>query len=321
MTHPTIEKIVVLLRIKVNSIIMTNNLSVLLKKYSVPALFLIVGILLLIVGVKTNQDWTFMMSAVLMFVAGALSALYSSGKLKTSIILIFGAMAGIAGIYALYMSTTTVKDTIATQDQNKYAFTLSTQNLMDIRYVQKEHFKKNGTYLKTWDEFTDFLNNGTIPFVESEGTVPGRRISSAERDFLYGDNRAVDNKMTEEEAVLLSRWAENPDSENAASFNGFRRDTVPMDLFKSKFGTAAYKSSREKLGLGKFYSDSLRFIPFSSGQTEWLLEVQDSVEIGAEFKITTVKVSGMRPFMKDKDDMMGFGSKNSGDLTGTWENE
>ena len=47
----------------------------------------------------------------------------------------------------------------------------------------------------------------------------------------------------------------------------------------------------------------------------------DSVEIGAEFKIQTLKVSGMRPFFKNKDDMIGFGSKNSADLTGTWENE
>ncbi len=300
---------------------MTNNLSVLLKKYSVPALFLIIGILLLIVGVRTNQDWTFMMSAVLMFIAGALSALYSSGKLKATMLLLLGGMAGIAAIVALYLSTTTVKDTIDTQTLNDFAFTWSTQNLIDIRYVQKEHFKKNGTYLKTWDEFTEFLKNGTIPFVESEGTVPGRRISSEERDFLYGDNRAVDNKMTEEEAVLLSRWTENPDPKNAADFNGFRRDTVQMDMFKSKFGTKAYLASRERLGLKKFYADSLRYIPYSSGKTEWTLEVQDSVEIGAEFKITTLKVSGMRPFKKDEGDMMSFGSKNSADLTGTWENE
>ena len=297
---------------------MTNNLSVLLKKYSVPALFLIVGILLLVVGIKTGQDWTFMMSAVLMFVAGALSALYSSGKLKPGMLLVLGGMAGIAAIAALYMSTSSVKETIDTQDRNANAYTWSMQNLMDIRYIQKEHFKKNGTYLKTWDEFTDFLNNGTIPFVESEGTVPGRRITTDERDFIYGDTRAIDNKMTEEEAVLLSRWTENPKS---ADFVGFRRDTVQMDLFKSKFGTKAYKTSRERLGLGKFYSDSLRYIPYSAGKDEWLLEVMDSVEIGAEFKIQTLKVSGMRPFFKNKDDMIGFGSKNSADLTGTWENE
>ena len=121
---------------------MTNNLSVLLKKYSVPALFLIVGILLLVVGIKTGQDWTFMMSAVLMFVAGALSALYSSGKLKPGMLLVLGGMAGIAAIAALYMSTSSVKETIDTQDRNANAYTWSMQNLMDIRYIQKEHFKK-----------------------------------------------------------------------------------------------------------------------------------------------------------------------------------
>ncbi|MFT5860037.1 MAG: hypothetical protein ACI865_002145 [Flavobacteriaceae bacterium] len=294
---------------------MTNNLSVLLKKYSVPALFLIIGMTLLIVGLRTGQGTSFMMSAVMMFAAGALSALYSSGKVKSTLLVVFGGLTGIAAFAALFMSTTAVRDTIAEQEHDELAFTTSTQNLADIRYVQKEHIKKTGEYLRTWDEFTKFVESGTIPFVVSEGSVPSRRITTEERDFLYDDNRAVDNKMTEDEAVLLSKWEENP---LAADYQGFKRDTIQMDMYKSKFGTKAYLAKRDLLKMPTFYGDSLRFIPFS-GNEEWLLEVTDSVEIGAEFKISTLRVSGIGPFGKKKE--ISFGSKNSGDLSGSWEND
>lgn len=294
---------------------MTNNLSVLLKKFSVPALFLIVGITLLIVGIRTEQGSAFMMSAVMMFAAGALSALYSSGKIKSTMLIVFGALTGLAAFVALFMSTTAVSDTMAEQEHDALAFTITTQNLTDIRYIQKEHVKKTGEYLRTWDEFTKFVNSGTIPFVVSEGSVPSRRISTEERDFLYDDNRAVDTKMTEEQAVLLSKWEGNP---LIGDFSGFKRDTIQMDMFKSKFGTKAYLAKRELLGMDKFFADSLRFIPFSNN-SEWLLEVTDSVEIGAEFKISTLRVSGIGTFGKKEE--ISFGSKNSGDLSGSWENE
>jgi hypothetical protein len=304
---------------------MTNNLSVLLKKYSVPALFLIIGMTLLIVGLRTGQGTSFMMSAVMMFAAGALSALYSSGKVKSTLLIVFGGLTGVAAFAALFMSTTTVRDTIAEQEHDALAFTISTQNLTDIRYVQKEHFKKTGEYLRTWEEFTTFVESGTIPFVISEGSVPSRRITSEEMKFLYDDNRAIDNKMTEDEAVLLSKWLENPSTDvktgellYAKDFKGFKRDTIQMDMFKSKFATKAYIAKRELLRIGTFYGDSLRFIPFSEKE-EWLLEVTDSVEIGAEFKISTLRVSGIGPFGKKKE--ISFGSKNSGDLSGSWEND
>ena len=69
---------------------MTNNFSVLFKKYSVPVLLLVLGLTLLIVGVLNSQGTSFMLSSVLMFIAGGLSLLYSSGKMKTMFLVIFG---------------------------------------------------------------------------------------------------------------------------------------------------------------------------------------------------------------------------------------
>jgi hypothetical protein len=291
---------------------MTNNFSILLKKYSVPALFLIVGMVLLGVGLSTGQGTTFMMASVLMLASGILSFLYSSGKLKSGVVAILGVLAGTAAVFTIYMSQDTVSDTLKEQARDKYSYEISKQNLTDIRYVQKEYFKVHGVYLKTWEEFVDFVKNGTIPFVVAEGTVPARRIKSEERDYLYHDNRAVDKNMTEDEAVLLSRWKENP---HAEWFVGFKRDTTQMSIMNSKFGTKSYKLNREKAGFYKFVADSLPIIPFTDKQ--WTLEAKDSVDVGAEFKIATLKVSGKSPF--GKKEIMYFGSLNSGDLTGSWE--
>ncbi|MFT5780322.1 MAG: hypothetical protein ACI837_003284 [Crocinitomicaceae bacterium] len=293
---------------------MTNNTSILLKKYSVPALFLIVGIVLLFVGLKSGQGMTYMMASILMLVSGILSFLYSSGKLKSTMIVILGGIAGIAAIITISMSRTTVKETLAEQARDKYSYDLSKQNLTDIRYVQKEHMKKTGTYLKTWEEFVAFVKTGTIPFVDAQGTVPARRIKTEEREYLYHDNRPINNLMTEDEAVILSKWAENP---HAAWFTGFRRDTVQMGLMQSKFGTKSYTLNRDKAGFTAFSADSLRYIPYTL--TEWKLEVRDSVEVGLEQKMATLKVSGKSPFGKKEE--MSFGSLNSIELVGTWEND
>ena len=61
---------------------MTSKLTVLLKKYSIPFLLFVAGIIMLSVGIRKNQDSMFMISSVMMFAAGGISILYSSGKFK-----------------------------------------------------------------------------------------------------------------------------------------------------------------------------------------------------------------------------------------------
>ena len=67
---------------------MVGNFSISLKKYSVPVLFFILGILLFYAGISGKQNMTFMISAVMMFVAGVMSILYSSGSFKSILLYI-----------------------------------------------------------------------------------------------------------------------------------------------------------------------------------------------------------------------------------------
>jgi len=316
MTVSRIEKIVDLLSYKSKEIIMTNNFSVLFKKYSVPVLLLILGLTLLIIGVTKNQGSTFMLSALLMFIAGGLSLLYSSGKMKTMFLVIFGILAGAAGVVVLAISWNEVSSEIKSQNRIELSDKTAKQNLRDIIYIQKEYQERNGVYAGTWDEMTEFIKNGKVDYVYSEGSVPGRKYTAEERNFLYGDKRAIDVNMTEAEAYRLSKWA---DGANYTDFKNFRRDTTQVSLLSSKFKSRSYLEARKLSGLGKFYPDSLRFIPFTKGKREWDLQTRDSLDVGDDQTAPAIKVSGVLAFTKEK---MFFGSLTKpNELSGSWENK
>ncbi|NVK64046.1 MAG: hypothetical protein HWE22_05635 [Flavobacteriales bacterium] len=296
---------------------MTNNFSVLFKKYSVPVLLLILGITLLVIGVMKDQGLLFKSSSILMFLAGALSLLYSSGKMKTMFLVIFGVFAGIAGIVMLGISWNEVSDEVKTQNRNELLETTAKQNLQDVVFIQKKYQERNGVYAGTWDELTEFLKNGKVDYVVASGSVPPERLIRAEADYLYGDNRALDNNMTELEAWRLSKWEEGPRYNEL--FRNFKRDTLEQSILEAKFESRSYLEARKLSGLGQFYPDSLRYIPMTNGKEEWKLETIDSLELADGTKAPAVKVSGTLPFI-DKE--MYFGSLTSpNELSGSWENE
>jgi len=251
-----------------------------------------------------------------MFIAGGLSLLYSSGKMKTLFLVIFGVLAGIAGIVMLSISWGEVSTEIKTQNRNELLSKTAKQNLEDVIYIQKEYQEKNGVYAGTWDDVTDFVKNGTVDYVFVEGSVPGRKLTRKESDFLYSDNRALDFNMTELEAYRLSKWSDNP---NASDFKGFRRDTIQVSLLESKFQSRSYLEARKLSGVGTFYPDSLRYIPMTKGKEEWKLETLDSLMLADSTTAPAIKVDGTLPFTKKE---MFFGSLTSpNELGGSWEND
>jgi len=301
---------------------MTSNLSVLLKKYSIPALFFILGIMMLVIGVSKNQGTMFMMAAALMFVAGVLSIGYSSGKFKAGVVYVLGIGAGIAAALTLYFSYVSVEETATYNDNYVKCKSLAKQNLEDIRFVEKAYADANGKYADNWEDLIDFVKNGTVPFVDARGVVPSRKITPEENKFLYTNNPPIDNNMTDDEAYRLSKWTTGP---NWADFKDFKRDTIQVSLLKTKFQSKAYVANRLKAGFHKFAADSLPFIPYTGARHKWKLETKDSIQVG-EAKFPAIKVSGMIPFanIKGKNDdkeEMYFGSLSTNDTSGSWENE
>lgn len=300
---------------------MTDKLSMLLKKYSIPILFFISGLIMLNVGITKSQNGIFITAALLMLVAGGLSILYSAGKLSTRLLYIIGIGAGVVGFFTIFMAWKGVNDT-ATYNQNyKDCKALAKQNLEDLRYIQKAYAESNGAYLKDWESVIDYVKTGTVPFVDAQGMVPSRKIDPVENNYLYTGNPAIDNNMSEEEAYRLSKWNEGPNWER--DFKGFVRDTIQVSLLQTKFESKSYKESRRKAGFYVFSPDSLPFIPYTNGKEMWSLETKDSVQVG-EIKAPAIRVSGKIPFarIKGKDgdtEEMYFGTLTSNDTSGSWE--
>jgi hypothetical protein len=294
---------------------MTNDLSLLVKKYSVPALFLVLAIAMLILGLKSKQDTTYIIATAMMFAAGALSILYSSGKISVKMLSILGLSAGIAAVVTIALSYYAVSSEVEHQAKYDSCVKESEMNLRDIRSAQKAYAEKNGKYAANWEELINFIKTGEIPFIEAEGVVPGRKITEAERSILYGDNRPIDINMTELEALKLSK-SSNP----ADDLKGFRRDTVMVSLMDTKFKNKTAVESRIKAGFGAFNPDKLPIIPMSNDK-KWKLEVADSIKIGEEV-FPAIRVSGTLPISRiagTQPDEMHFGKLTTNDTSGSWE--
>ncbi len=297
-------------------------MTVILKKYTVPVLFFIIGLIVISIGVSTNQGLMFNMASVMLFIAGALSVFLSTGTLKSGVVYVLGGAAGVAAIIALYFSWKSVHDTEVYNRNYAECKALAIQNLQDIRFVQKIYVDKNGKYISDWDELVDFVKNGTMPYMDPIGNVPNRKVTLEENKYLHnGKNPPVDHDMTEEQAYILSKWKEGPNWEK--DFKNFKRDTIQKSIMELKFNNISYVKNREKLGFYKFSADSLPYIPFTGSTKKWDLLTKDSVKIGTE-SYPTLRVEGYIPFAsvqgKNEDkEFIYFGSTSINDLSGSWE--
>lgn len=300
---------------------MFSNISLLFKKYAVPSLFFVLGVILFIAGVSSNQDTMFMIASVMMFLAGLLSILYSSGEFKRTLLYIFGGVAGVAAIATYILSFKSVSDTAKYNADYELCRGKSIRNLDDIRYAQKAYMEKYGTYAADWETLVEYIKTGTVPVIDAAGVVPDRQITEEERDYLiqfglYKKNQAIDFKMNEKEAYYLSKRTNIP-----TDLVGFKRDTIERSILEMKFMSKAYSDSRIKSGFGRFYADSLPYIPFTKGKT-WKLETSQLVS-GSD-TIPTLKVNGFIPFAKIQgtpDEELSFGTLSANDLVGNWEDK
>ena len=86
-------------------------------------------------------------------------------------------------------------------------------------------------------------------------------------------------------------------------------------------GSLSRIKERQRLGLGAFKAERLKFKPMSEPQTEWTLETRVNVPYGGD-TIPTIKVSGEEPvpfLMGGKKDMVGFGNLSTNSDKATWE--
>ena len=291
-----------------------NSLTVLFRKYSIPGILLLAGLLLIIVGFVNNQTGGWMLASTLLALSGILAIVYISGILPGKIGLYIGIPVAIIAVFVIYQMGSEV---VAEENKKKLKddiTSLMKQNLNDIKTAQIAYREKYGKYASDWNKLTNFINTGTINEVNKIGGVPNRRLTAEERAILYGpkDNRALDYNMTELEALNLAR-SENP----PADLKGFIRDTVEVSFFERTFRNQSYVDRRIRMGFPMFNTDSLIYIPTT--KETFTMRTIDTLDYQGS-KIPVIEVKGIHPIeFKGKRDTLMFGSLTSPNLSANWD--
>lgn len=297
---------------------MNNQISVIIKRYLIATVIALVGLIMIIVGLQSNQDSLFIVAAINLFIGGILAVLFSGGILNRTLVFIIGVICILVTVFIGYKSYDTVQSTIAHNQARKKAEQLVRYNLTQVRDIQRAYKSKHGVYAGSWDELFNFFNNEKIEIIESTGSVPQRKITLKEMNALYDDNRAIDNNMTEREAALLAEMG-NPG--NKQDLVGFKRDTVKVPYKKEYLTSISRIRERQSLGLGEFNLEELKYIPMTDPKEEWKLETLDSFVYLSD-TVPTIHVYGKEPVPRFEDgerEVVGFGNLNSNSDKGTWE--
>ena len=251
--------------------------------------------------------------AVFCLVAALFSILFVTGKINKTVgaILAVICVPAIAFVcYKLWDSIESQQELAQTRDLYKKEIKY---RLSDIRSAQEIYFKEHGAYLKGMEELVDFIKTGKITSVNKFGSVPVRKLTVDENNFLYpGENRAIDNNMSENEALRLAKSDFCP-----TDLQGFSRDTVQKSVLETFFMTDAKIEFRKNNSeFPDFVADSLLYIPYTGGD-KFVQEFDTVTENNV--KKTVMKIEVLHPFLERFDDTLRIGSLTKPDLSGNWE--
>ena len=287
------------------------NIGLLLKKYFVPTLFLILGLALLYVGFSFQQSLIFQFAAFSILITAMISFLNVSGKLSLFKTRIIGFGLLISALILLCLSYFEVSGTMIYQKKYKMCKELSRQNLTDLITAQKAYFKQYKKYAGDWDTIIRFIETANIDEIVREGNLPARSITPAERNFIYSDNRPIDNNMNEFEAYKLSKSKICP-----ADLKDFKIDTFKVSFIETHFTkNRSYMKERLDNKFGEFNPKALRYIPYTD-KMEWTIKTK-KIFVEKD-SISTLRVEGFIPFNKE---LFYFGNLEINDLSGSWEEE
>ena len=235
-----------------------------------------------------------------------------------------GGVSLVLAAYAFYTALSSVGSSI--QHNNDYALMkgLAIRNLKDVQVAQKEYEKKYGVFAADWNAIISFIENDSIADIVRKGSVPNRKITEEERDYLiqfglYKKGQAIDNKMTDLEAYYLSKSDICP-----PELITFKRDTVMVSFIETTFTrNSGYLTEREQNNYGEFDAKKLRYIPFTNDKVEW--NVDTIMKPSGTDTVCFFRLEGILPIPENEgakaDEIMALGSLLEFNLSGSWEDE
>ena len=170
---------------------------------------------------------------------------------------VINAVLAVCALGLLFICTRSIRDT-----QNFDAEVASREAVVKARLIEirsaEEAYKAqhDGMYCADWNELINFVKNGKLPIIKKQGVL---------------SDEQMDKGLTEVSAAAIV----NSGDEKAIKENGlenFRRDTIWTSLIDSLYGEG-------------FVADSLRYIPFSQGDTFEIIAVPNTTRSGSIIQV------------------------------------
>jgi hypothetical protein len=284
--------------------------------------FLICGIILLKIALvpeevllnngemlPVKQSPLFLYGALFFIVGSVIWFLYLFGLINT--IIGYAIMFGMAGssVYLLYRDYKTVNDDVQYLAEYKKMNDDIIARMNDIKEAEVAFKEYNRYYTNNMDSLIYFVKTGKKMSVPNIGSLPERRITAEERDYIYGDNRPIDKLMTEQEAHALAKSPNPP-----ADLLNFKRDTIYLSVLDAIFYDDKFVERRSKLGdnLMDFHPDSLRYVPY----TQNLVQLDTNSVMKGEIRVPTLRILMIHPM--DPEKQYQIGDLNDNHLRDNW---
>lgn len=197
-----------------------------LGKLLFPSVLIILGIIMVVLAYKTDQNWQFKLGAyatliaAIVFFLNVLDVVKKIFRLSLLLILVLSAL-GLS-----YLDYKSIKDPIEFGKEKDRRYIVVVQRLKDIRTAQIAYKAVKGKYASDFDSLFTFIKYDSLPVIKAIGTVP--------------------DTLTEEEALKRGL---------------VQRDTSFVSAKDSVFSTFYLKERANA-----FVVDSLAYIPFSGGE-------------------------------------------------------
>lgn len=306
-------------------------------RYMWPTIFLIVGLILLKMAlvpteqvlnsstvaedgtvvydtVELTQNSGFLYASLFFLAASLVWFLYLLDLVKSFVGVGLLIAMIVCSAIVIYMDYTNVKETVEFRNDVELHDLDIKARMDDIKEAELAYKEFNGHYTDSFDELIDFVKHGKKMKIYKRGSIPERKISTEERDYLYGDNRPIDNLMTELEATLLAN-SENPPGDLLE----FKRDTNYVNVMDAIFLDTTRVAARGKIGASlDFHPDSLRYVPHTKNK----VRLDTSSTVINEVVIPTLYIEMSHPLNeKLGDDSLTYsiGDLNSNTLRESWK--
>lgn len=294
-----------------------SSFSLIAKKFVVPAIITVLGIVMVLIGLINNQNTIYLVASANVLIGGIMAILFSAGIMKKGAIVAISGFCILVSIVLIGYTYVSVTGTIEHQKAYELNKIEIEQNLKDIREAEKNYKNTYGVYTDDWSELEKFIKTGEITQIDRGSVpVPSRPLTSEEIKLIYNDNRAADVDMTELEAWIISKNM-NPVPEDV---EGFKRDTNMVPFYSNVFGKRSYMDTREQLGLGPLVVENLKYIPGTEDDlVKWSIETVDSLAGTGE---AAIRVEGTGPIGPLEGGLLPtyyFGETSSPKLSGSWE--